>query len=272
MKQEKNTTSEQNPTHRTPPMKKTRASLIISLVSAVFLLLTGVCIFLMREYLQDPAYVRAMIGEHYIIGAICMMLISAIQVIIALVPGELVEIAAGYVFGSWLGSLLCLVGIVLGSCVTILLVRRFGRKFVYIFYPKEKLDALPILNDPTKRNILTFILFAIPGTPKDLFTYAIGLTDMSIPFYIALTTFARFPSVILSTISGNAVGTENYMSALVFFVITAVISGIGVLIYNTITKKHRQSNVSEPLPDADAVDSTDANDGKTSVHSDHDKK
>ena len=123
-------------------MKKSKASLFLSVISAVFLALTVLGIWLMREYLADPDLVRERIGEHYFLGALALVLISAAQVVVALVPGEVVEIAAGYVFGSWIGSFLCLVGIVLGSSTTILLVRRFGARFVYAFYPKEKIDAL----------------------------------------------------------------------------------------------------------------------------------
>lgn len=249
-----------------PPMKKSRASIILSMISAIFLCLTVLGIWFMREYLQDPETVRKMIGEHYVLGALAMVLICAVQVIVALIPGEVVEIASGYVFGSWLGSLLCLTGIVLGSCVTILLVRRFGRKFVYVFYPKEKLDALPILNNPKKRNLLTFVLFVIPGTPKDLLTYAIGLTDMSIPLYIALTTAARFPSVILSTLSGNAVGTKDYTTAILFVAITAAVSGVGLIIYNRIQKKNTRKPTepvgseepsAPPSANADIADKTE---------------
>ena len=226
-------------------MKKTKASLILSVVSAVFLALTVLGIWLMREYLADPELVRERIGEHYILGAMATILICAIQVVIALIPGEVMEIAAGYVFGSGMGSLLCLTGIVIGSCTTILLVRKFGSRLVYAFFPKEKIDNLPIIRDPAKRNLLTFILFVIPGTPKDLFTYAIGLTDMSIPLYIALTTAARFPSIILSTVSGSAVGDENYTKAVIFAAITAAVSGLGILIYNVFSKRHSQRNGTE---------------------------
>ncbi len=220
------------------PIKRSRASVVIGTVSACFMALTALLIYLMWDYIRDPMLLRDAIGEHYLLGAICLVLISAVQVIVALVPGEFVEIAAGYMFGGVWGAFLCLAGIVLGSCITILLVRRFGRRFVYVFYPKEKLDNLPILNNPAKRNILTFIIFVIPGTPKDLFTYAIGLTDMSIPLYIALTTFARFPSVIMSTMTGNAAGEKDYIMAVIFLAITAVISGTGILIYRQVTKKH----------------------------------
>ncbi len=222
----------------TSPMKKSKASLILSIASAFFLGLTALLIYVMWDYIKDPTLLRDVIGDHYVIGALALVLISAVQVVVALVPGEFVEIAAGYMFGGVWGSLLCLAGIVLGSCVTILLVRRFGRKFVYVFYPKEKLDALPVLNNPAKRNILTFIIFVIPGTPKDLFTYAIGLTDMSIPLYIVLTTLARYPSVITSTMTGDAAGTKNYWLAALFLLITVVISGTGLLIYRRIARKH----------------------------------
>ena len=71
-----------------------------------------------------------------------------------------------------------------------------------------------------------------------MLTYAVGLTDMSIPLYLLLTTFARLPSVVSSTVGGNAVGERNYVAAAVVFVITAAISGIGLWIYHLLQKKH----------------------------------
>ena len=86
------------------------------------------------------------------------------------------------------------------------------------------------------------MLFLIPGTPKDMLTYVVGLTNMSIPKYIALTTFARFPSVITSTMAGNAAGEKKYISAIIIFGATAVISGIGLLIYRAIAKAHSKKH------------------------------
>ena len=231
------------------PLKRSTASVILSVISVLFMAMTALGIWLFRDYISDPSLLRDKIGDHYIIGAIFMVLISAGQVVIALLPGEFVEIAAGYVFGSLIGSLLCLAGIVLGSCITILLVRRWGRRFVYAIYPKEKIENLPILKNPTKRNLLTLLLFSIPGTPKDLLTYAIGLTDMSIPLYIALTTAARFPSVILSTLSGDAAGTRDYKLAIILVVISATVSGIGLLFYSHYNKKHTE----KPSPKDDGT-------------------
>ena len=155
------------------------------------------------------------------------------------------EIAAGYAFGPWWGVLICIVGSTLGSIVAIMLARLFGRKLVESFYPREKLESLPVLHNRKGRNLLVAILFLIPGTPKDLITYVIGLTEMSIPLYILLTTLCRFPSIITSTLSGGAIGSQKFGRALMFLGITAVVSGIGYLIYRRIQKRGQAKAKSE---------------------------
>ena len=112
-------------------------------------------------------------------------------------------------------------------------------------YPREKLDSLPILSDPKKRNVFTALIFLIPGTPKDLVTYIVGLTNMSIPLYLLLSTFARLPSIIISTIGGNALGNNRFVRALIAFIVSAVVSLIGYLIYNRISQKHKKKHSNE---------------------------
>ena len=88
-----------------------------------------------------------------------------------------------------------------------------------------------------KRNILCFIIFFIPGTPKDIMTYFIPLTDMKLSTFLFITTIARIPSIITSTIGGHAIGVENYIFSIIVFVITAIVSLIGIYIYRKITTK-----------------------------------
>ena len=144
-----------------------------------------------------------------------------------------------------MGAVICTFGILLGSVVAILLARKLGRRFVESLYPREKIDAIPILNDPKRRNAMTFLLFLIPGTPKDLFTYVIGMTEMSIPLYIVLTMFARLPSIVMSTLGGGALGSNKLMLAVVIFIVAAVVSACGYLIYLTIQKRHRKKTVKD---------------------------
>ncbi len=216
---------------------KRRAGVILSVVSVVMCVLTILGFLAINRLSENENILHMWIDEHPVLSAFLMLLVCSVQVIVAFIPGELVEVAAGYAFGAWWGAVLCLVGITLGSVVAILLARRFGRRLVEAFYPKEKLNSMPILSDPKKRNTFVVLLFLIPGTPKDLLTYIIGLTEMSIPAYILLTTVSRFPSVIMSTLSGDAMGERKWMTALWFFIITGIVSGCGYLIYLFIQKK-----------------------------------
>lgn len=217
---------------------KRYAATVISVASIVLCVLTVIGAILMRDYFSSENLdnLKAFVAEHWIAGSLIFMAVCAVQVIVALIPGEAVEIAAGVIFGSWGGALVCLIGITVGSVLVIMLVRKFGRRFVESLYPREKIDALPIVNDPKKRNPLVALLFFIPGTPKDLLTYVIGLTDMSIPIYILLTTVARIPSIIMSTFGGHAFSEGKIVKAIIIFGATALISGAGYLVYRLIQK------------------------------------
>ena len=160
------------------PNKKLTLAIFLSIFSVLLVICTIVGALLIRKYFSDASQIRAYIKDHYIVGCLIMIAVTAIQVVIAFIPGELVEIAAGYAFGAIPGLILVLIGNIIGSITAIFLTRKFGMKIINIFYPNEDINSLPILNNPTKRNTLTFLLFFIPGTPKDMLTYVIGLTDM----------------------------------------------------------------------------------------------
>jgi uncharacterized membrane protein YdjX (TVP38/TMEM64 family) len=225
-------------------VSKKAAAIALSIFSVLSCVLAVLGYLYIRHTFKDPSVVRDWISEHFVLGVIAMILICAIQVIVALVPGELVEIAAGYIFGVWFGSLICFIGIMLGSVTVILLTRKIGRRFIEALCPREKLESLPVINDPKKRDSLAAILFLIPGTPKDLLTYIIALTQMSIPTYILLTS-VRFPSIIISAMGGDALINENLTKAIWIFIVAAVISSLGYFLFLMIkkgkeNKKHKK--------------------------------
>lgn len=159
------------------------------------------------------------------------------QVVIALVPGEPLEIGAGYAFGAVEGTILVVIGITLGSIMVLGLVRKFGVKLVEVFFDIEKIKNLKFLQDEKRLDFITAVVFFLPGTPKDLLTYAVGLTDIKFSRFLLIVSVARFPSVITSTIGGSALGMANYKFAIIVFALTAVISLAGIAIYNYICRK-----------------------------------
>ena len=125
-----------------------------------------------------------------------------------------------------------------GTVVIVFLeVRKFGVKLVEVFFDIEKIKNLKFLQDEKRLDFITAVVFFLPGTPKDLLTYAVGLTDIKFSRFLLIVSVARFPSVITSTIGGSALGMANYKFAIIVFALTAVISLAGIAIYNYICRK-----------------------------------
>ena len=158
--------------------------------------------------------------------------IQLLQIFVAFIPGEPVELMLGYVWGPWLGMLTCLVGIFIGTYAIFLLSRRFGMPFVKKMVGTDDLTKYRFLADKNKVEITVFILFFIPGTPKDALTYIAPLAPISPIKYLLIATFARIPSVITSTILGDSVAEGKWGLSIIVFVITALISIFGIIFGN----------------------------------------
>ena len=218
-------------------------SIFVLLLTALLVaILTVVIVYFIKYEFSDTDSFENLVKENYILSVVLIIAICAIQVMVALVPGELVELASGYAFGAWLGALYCIIGIMLGSVIVILLTRKYGRAFIESICPREKIDSISWINEPKKLNSLVALVFFIPGTPKDLLTYAVGLTKMSVPTYIAITTLARFPSIIISTLSGGALGDNNLKKAIVFFIISAATGILGFACYKLLFSKKNDNS------------------------------
>lgn len=194
----------------------------------------------MLQFVSQPDQFRDWVDTHGIWGRLAFLGMVMFQVFVAIIPGEPLEIGAGYAFGAVEGTLLCILGTTISSVVIFLVVKRFGMSFVTLFVSEEKIHSLKFLQNARRLHLIAFLLFFIPGTPKDVLTYIVGLTPMRLPTWIFITTVARIPSVLTSTVGGDALGTQNYLFAVIVFVVTGVISGLGVLVYRQITKHHQK--------------------------------
>ena len=194
----------------------------------------------MIESISEPEHFREWVSSYGFLGKLIYVGMVIIQVIFAIIPGEPLEIGGGYAFGALEGTILCLIGITIGSMIVFALVRTIGVRVVEIFYPIEKIRSLKFLQNTERFNVVTYIIFFMPGTPKDLLTYFIGLTDMKWQTWLFITFLSRIPSVLTSTLSGSALGEENYLTAIIVLVITILLSIIGIVIYHIVCKKHNK--------------------------------
>ena len=178
-------------------------------------------------------------------GWFVMLGVQILQIIVAFLPGEPIEIAMGMFYGSFGGLFTCLLGIFIGSIIVYLLAKIIGLPFVRLFVKEEDFEKFKFLRDPLKVEMTVFILFFIPGTPKDALTYLSPFIPMKKRRFFLISTIARIPSVVTSTILGDQLIEGNYLTAIVVFIITAIISVAGIIFNNYYTKRKQEKMKSE---------------------------
>lgn len=217
---------------------------ILSVVSIItIIILAGLITFLVWHWLSSFSkedfrdYIQSFGGW----GWLVLLGLQFLQVFIALIPGEVLETAAGYAFGPWAGTAICYIGIAVASATIFLLTRRFGIRMVEVFVSRDKINSLRFINTEKKRAFLIFLLFFVPGTPKDLLTYFVGLTDIKLSSFLVISLVARIPSVVSSTFGGHLLGEGEYLGALLLYGITGAVSLIGLLAYNAYVRRKQSA-------------------------------
>jgi uncharacterized membrane protein YdjX (TVP38/TMEM64 family) len=210
---------------------------------AIFILLLALATYFLWKnfsaFADSPDAFRDKLLSYGVNSYIVAVAIQTLQVLVALIPGEVVEIGIGYTFGYVGGTLVCMLGVALGTIPVFLLTRRFGRRFVDIFVDSDKIDSLAFINSEKRLRRLIFLLFFIPGTPKDLFTYFVGLTSITLPDFLVISLIARIPSIVSSTVGGHFIAEGDYLTAGIILLITGIVSLCGIWIYNFISAKYR---------------------------------
>lgn len=191
-------------------------------------------------FASEPERFQQWVDSQGLLAPVLFMGMVILQVVVAVIPGEPLEIAAGYAFGALEGTVLCVLGTLIGGVLVFLLVRRFGAQAVEVFFDLEKFRSLRFLQDRRRLTFWVFLVFFLPGTPKDVLCYFVGLTDMRLRTWILVSAVARIPSIITSTVGGSALGMGEYAFAAIAFLAALAISGLGLLAYRAICRFHER--------------------------------
>jgi len=216
-------------------IKKTYKYVSLTVFLVAMLALTGIAIPFINS-IKEPEKFKAFINQFGAFGIVVMFLIQVAQIIVALIPGEVVEFMAGCMYG-WLGGLLlCLVGVAVGQTIIFGLVKWLGKDFVEAAAGSKAMDKLKFLKDEKKLRLIIFFLFFIPGTPKDMITYIVPFTKIKLRDFIVLTLIARIPSIVSSTYAGEALVENDYKTLIIAYGAILIVSLIGIGIYKIYEK------------------------------------
>jgi uncharacterized membrane protein YdjX (TVP38/TMEM64 family) len=136
--------------------------------------------------------------------------IQALQVLVAPIPGELTGAAGGFLFGAPLNIVYSSVGLTVGSVLAFLASRIIGLPLVRLVVKPETLEKFHFLTEP-KGEIATLIFFIIPGFPKDILSYLLGLSPMPLMTFVIVCALGRIPGTVLLSVGGAALYKENWL-------------------------------------------------------------
>lgn len=207
---------------------------VLTLVAfPLFVIATLVLVWIFRaqfvSLLRDRDNLRTWILDRASLGVAVFVGLQALQVILFVLPGEIVQVAGGYIFGLWWGSLLSLLGISLGALVNFGAGRLLGRPFVEALFGPERTERLSSISASPRAAAGFFVFFVVPGIPKDALCYVAGMAGMSFPTFLLISSLGRLPGIVGSTFMGSASQAGAWGPALIVLIVASILFGLGLL-------------------------------------------
>ena len=207
------------------------------------LLLSLMCIPLVKGY-NNISAIEGFVERFGALSVFALLFIQILQIIVALIPGEVIEFTAGALFGPLWGTLICMAGLFLGQWLIFTIVLKWGDSVLSAVLDKKFMKKFKFLHDEKKIKLITSILYFLPGTPKDLLTYFMPVTGIDIKTFLYISLFARLPSVVSSTVAGSLYAEGDIKLTLIVYGAVALVSGVGYAIYRLLFDR-RQKNGSD---------------------------
>jgi uncharacterized membrane protein YdjX (TVP38/TMEM64 family) len=229
----------------TEKKKKARArmKLIITVIKLALLLLVivGIPLYIMlyqREFIsqfKSLEAVNAYLEKYKTASVFAYIGIQIMQIVICIIPGQAMQFAAGYVYAFWFGYLYSIIGTALGTIITFYLARFLGKDAIHLIFDEKKVTKFIDKLNSKRAFILVFVIFFIPGLPKDLFTYAAGVSEMKLKVFLIISLVGRTPAMMASIMIGSMFNKGSYVGIGVLAVIMAILCIWGVKSHEKLT-------------------------------------
>ena len=211
--------------------------LAVMIVGALILAATVVLGPSLWTFFSNGEAVRTWVDAWGVLAPAAMAALVVAQIVVAILPGEPVELAAGYLFGFFEGTVICLIGGLIGTLGVTALVKAFGMRAARTFFSQEKLEGISWLRDSKRFELTMLIVFLIPGTPKDVLTYAAGLTACPWWRIAAIGTVGRIPSIVTSTLAAGFASEGSWVAAGITLIATGIIVAGGAVAYRALSQR-----------------------------------
>ncbi len=194
------------------------------------------------DQMSSLANVRAYLSQYQTQSIFIYIGAQMLQIIISLIPGQWLQIAAGFLYGFWLGFLYSVIGATLGTVITYYLAKILGKDAITLIFGEEKFHKYQEKITSKKGMVVIFIIYLIPGVPKDLCNYIAGLSNVKLKPFLILSLIGRSPGMMGSLLIGRQIEVGGYNAAVVIAVIAVILFILGVIfrekVFNIIDKSY----------------------------------
>ncbi len=179
--------------------------------------------------------VNAFFAEHKAKSIFFYIGAQILQIVICVIPGQWLQFAAGYMYGFWFGYLYSLIGAFIGTVLTYYIAKILGHDAMHLIFGEEKVQKLLKTFNSKKAVVLVFLIFLIPGVPKDLCNYVAGLSQMKLKLFLAVSLVGRSPAMMGSLLIGRFIYTGEYTGAIITAVLAVVFCVLGLIFRKKLT-------------------------------------
>ena len=210
---------------------------IVLLAVLIFFIFIGYEYYFKYSYiLKDPNILKEVILAYGNFSILVFILMQVLQVVVFFIPGEFIQIAGGYIFGTFIGGLISIVGITLGSILAYLISNRFGKPLVEKLMLNRKIKFFRKILNAGSKKMVVFVFYLIPGIPKDALAYICGVSNISFMDFLIYSTLGRIPGILISSFFGQKLYVGDSTSLITIGVIMAIVSIIGIFKGDNIIK------------------------------------
>jgi uncharacterized membrane protein YdjX (TVP38/TMEM64 family) len=210
---------------------------IVLLVVLIFFIYIGYEYYFKYSYiLQDPNMLKGVILSYGNFSILVFIFTQILQVVVFFIPGEFIQIAGGYIFGAFIGGLISLIGITLGSTIAYFISNRYGKPLVEKLILHKKIKFFKKILNAGSKNVVVFMFYLIPGIPKDALAYICGVSNISFMNFLIYSTLGRIPGIFISSFFGQRIYARDSTSLITIGVTMAVVSIIGIFKGDAIIK------------------------------------
>ncbi len=212
-----------------------RLTLTILKFSIFVLIIVGIPLYLFFfhwdwiQQFQSVEEVGAFFSQYKTLSVFLYIGTQILQIIISVIPGQGLQFAAGAFYGFWLGYFFSIIGAVLGTVGAYYLAKLLGRDAIHLFFGEEKIQRF-IHRINSKRGVLIiFLIYLVPGAPKDLCNYAAGLSEMKLKPFLIISLVGRSPGMMMSLLIGKKLIDGGYTVAIIVASVALVLFIVGLI-------------------------------------------